>query len=197
MQIVNNISKIIVEKANYDITVREYIGVRSPKINYIPKSVFDEISEIETEKLSSLIDSLMEKGILDFHKDRKELKLNISDNDLNVDSLGLITPEANIKSKISEAERARLEEENKSKERTKDKYRSMMKNMRTESVLRSHDRTSSIMKVLMESCYEKLGANTISKDASYVKLESKIEGDNGVVFIFRPKLTDLYTQIEK
>lgn len=197
LSIVAKVSKIIVEKANYDIVVREYVGVRSPELKYIPSSMFDDISEIETEKLELLIDSLMQKGILDFQKELVDLNIAFKEEDFNVDSLGLITPMANIKSKITEAEKNRIIEENKSKERTKDKYRHLMGNMKMKGGLNSNDRTSAIMRLLMNECYEKLGANTISKDATYVKMESKIEGDNGVVFIFRPKLTDLYKQIEK
>lgn len=175
------LASMFVEKDNFDIVVRENIFINSPYLRYIPNAKTEEITTVDKQVVTAVIDTLMHRGVVSYVANRPAEVTTTTDNAVidarqsqRLDSIRA----------VQEAERIKQQELNRRTEMIRQGERA--KRM-------AADRTTVVMRALMRQCYMNLGSTRLSRDVSYMKvgLNAPLPENDWIEIIIRPDVSDL------
>ncbi len=183
--ILGKIGAAIVSKANYDIVIREYIGVDDPTLENVPSASFIEQPLATKEAVLATINSMIEQGLF-VYSIPKHLTEPVKVDSMNVEGLSVIDPE-----QVRKQDSIKYVNDVALKLEKQAEHTAQMTNQIIQEKALEDDRTTIIIKELIDVCYNKLGSHNISKDATYRK---SLSGNiyNGIEIIFRPNAAELY-----
>lgn len=179
--LLSKLASMIVEKDNFDVVVRENIFINSPYLKYIPNAKVEELTTIDKEVVTAVIDTLMNRGVVSYVTTRPAEINTITDNAVidaresqRLDSLRA----------MREAERIKQQELSRRAELIRQSERA--KRM-------AADRTTVVMRALMRQCYSNLGSTRLSRDVSYMKvgLNTPLPENDWIEIIIRPDVSEL------
>lgn len=184
-KIISQISKIIVEKDNFDLIVKEYVYINSPELIYLPPARI--VVEQPTVRMIAIEDDTI------YNDTSLESKIYEHFDPVERAKMEEIRIEKARQTKIMK-ERIRsyrLTQEKKNREIEQEETKKRIRHLRNMKV---NDRTTVIMRHIVSHCYPKLGKNSISKDVTYIKFEQSTEeiGEGWIEIIMRPDIEILY-----
>lgn len=194
--IVSRLAYLIVEKDKIHVSVKEYVPLRQAKVGSMPTSHIGDMKTVDYEAVEKVIDSLLTDGVLSFSTlDKPQEMFYLPMEAADSSRVGELIAQMRENTSQYLIDSTQYSQ---SMSDAKTKYIRYMSNLNEQKQIGAaadKDRTTRVMELLLERCYNKLGANEVTKNAVYLRTVDKAY--QGVEIVISPKLDILFEAVNE